>query len=590
MTGERLGELLTRSGLLSGAEVSAALEELKSMLSPGETLEAQKVADHLVKAGKLTPWQAEQILQGRYKGFFLKNYKLLSHLGAGGMSNVYLAEHLLLNRRVAIKVLPLGRVKDRAYLERFYQEARAAARVDHPNIVRAYDVENEGDIHFLVMEYVPGCDLATLVKREGPLDYLRAAEYIRQAALGLSAAHRAGLVHRDIKPGNLLVDERGIVKILDLGLALLKSGDSDRASLTLESDDNVLGTADYIAPEQALNSHQVDARADIYSLGCSLYFLLTGHPPFDRGSVAHRLLAHIRQQPPSILNDRPDAPPRLVEICMRMMAKRPEDRPQTAEEVVALLEDFLREERISSSKPTVSAGTESPKESQAQKISPSEKESSLQAGAGGSSSGRLPRETLGSGSAVLIRGTQPGSAGGPGSSAELQGQSGSVPRSTPSSREILPGSGSNLRAQKPPGSSVRPGGSSSKIALSSEKLGSGVPGKSGVPPHGASNPSLQPVQGSIRELGPASRIVQPSSAGESETIRVGDRPRGSESPGLTPVTPVIFPSPSIRPVPRKNTRRFQANPFADVPLWVWGIIGGGTLLAILLLILLLTRG
>lgn len=145
------------------------------------------------------------------------------------MSNVYVAEHLLMNRRVAIKVLPLGRVKDRAYLERFYQEAKAAAKLDHPHIVRAYDVENEGDVHFLVMEYVPGCDLAALVKREGPLPYRQAAEYIRQAALGLAAAHRAGLVHRDVKPANLLVDEHGVVKILDLGLALLTSTDEYRA-------------------------------------------------------------------------------------------------------------------------------------------------------------------------------------------------------------------------------------------------------------------------------------------------------------------------------------------------------------------------
>jgi len=591
VTGERFCELLTRSGLLSGAEVSAALEELRSTLSPGETLEARKISDHLVATGRITPWQAEQILQGRYKGFFLKNYKLLSHLGSGGMSNVYLAEHLLLNRRVAIKVLPLGRVKDRAYLERFYQEARAAARVDHPNIVRAYDVENEGDIHFLVMEYVPGCDLATLVTREGPLDYLRAAEYIRQAALGLSAAHRAGLVHRDIKPGNLLVDERGVVKILDLGLALLKSGDSDRASLTLESDDNVLGTADYIAPEQALNSHQVDARADIYSLGCSLYFLLTGHPPFDRGSVAHRLLAHIRQQPPSILNDRPDAPPRLVEICMRMMAKRPEDRPQTAEEVVALLEEFLREERISSGKSTVSAGTEGPKKSPTQRISPSEKDSSLQAGAGGSSSGRLPRESSGTGSGVMVAGTQAGSGGiGSGSAGKVMGGSSSAPKSGltgPARSGASPGKGTSARV---PQSHPRQESFPPDTGPATPKVSSRRPGDSGVLPHGTTRGPVPPAEGTVSGIGPVSAAISPSSAEEALAAGRGDFLKVGQSPASVPNIPVIVPVPTIRPVVRKRSRPTPANPFADIPVWVWGIIGGGTVLAILLLILLLTRG
>ena len=194
--------------------------------------------------------------------------------------------------------------------------------MDHRNIVRAYDVDNDGNIHYLVMEYVEGRDLQHIVKEDGPLDYVAAAEYFRQAASGLAHAHRAGLIHRDVKPANLLVDQKNVIKLLDLGLA--RFTDEDKASLTVAYDENVLGTADYLAPEQALDSHGVDARADIYGLGCSMYYVLTGHPPFVGGTLPQRLMMHQKQPPPSILLDRPDAPPDLIEICMKMMAKKPD--------------------------------------------------------------------------------------------------------------------------------------------------------------------------------------------------------------------------------------------------------------------------
>ena len=214
------------------------------------------------------------------------------------MSSVYLAEHVLMQRRVAIKVLPKDRVEDSSYLARFHREAQAAAALDHRNIVRAYDVDNDGSNHYLVMEYVEGRDLQHIVKEDGPLDYAAAAEYIRQAAEGLAHAHQAGLIHRDVKPANLLVDQKNVVKVLDLGLA--RFTDESKASLTVAFDENVLGTADYLAPEQALDSHGVDARADIYGLGCSLYYLLTGHPPFPGGTLPQRLMMHQKQPPPSI--------------------------------------------------------------------------------------------------------------------------------------------------------------------------------------------------------------------------------------------------------------------------------------------------
>jgi len=306
----------------------------------GELPERQEaIAEAMIEAGLLTDWQADKLLAGKHKGFILGKYKLLRHLGKGGMSQVYLAEHIMMRARRAIKVLPQSRVDDSSYLERFRIEARAAAKLDDPNIVRAYDIDtHDGKTHYLVMEYVDGKDLHVLVKENGPLKYDVAADYIAQAARGLAHAHEMGLVHRDIKPANCLVDKNQTVKLLDMGLARLID---DEESLTLENNENVLGTADYLAPEQALNSHKADKRADIYSLGCTLYYLLTGHPPFPEGSISERLLKHQVEVAPSILKERPDAPPTLVHICERMMAKKPEDRYQTAGDVAQRLTEWL---------------------------------------------------------------------------------------------------------------------------------------------------------------------------------------------------------------------------------------------------------
>jgi eukaryotic-like serine/threonine-protein kinase len=332
-------DLVRRSGLVEKENLNNLLKDLKRQSADDSLPEVETVARHLVEAGLLTRWQSELLLDGRYKGFFLKKYKLLDLLGTGGMSKVYLAEHVLMRRRRAIKVLPNNRVKDTSYLARFYREARAAAALDHRNIVRAYDVDNEGDTHYMVMEFIEGRDLQQIVKQDGPLDYLTAADFIRQAAEGLAHAHEAGLIHRDVKPANLIVDLRNVVKVMDLGLA--RFTEEDKASLTVAYDENVLGTADYLAPEQALDSHGVDARADVYGLGCSLYFLLTGHPPFPDGSLPQRLMMHQKQPPPSILIDRPDAPAELVAICMKMVAKKPDQRYGSMREVAQALAAWL---------------------------------------------------------------------------------------------------------------------------------------------------------------------------------------------------------------------------------------------------------
>ncbi len=343
LTAESFLNLVKQSGLVS-------VDQLKKLLSEYQTKgvklgEPTEIAEELIRRSLITRWQANKILQGKHKGFFLGKYRLLDLVGKGGMSSVYLAEHVLMRRRCAIKVLPTKRVDDASYLARFHREAQAVALLDHPNIVRAYDVdhemENEAEIHFLVMEYVDGKDLQEIVTKNGVLDFRDAVNYIRQAANGLSHAHDADMVHRDVKPGNLLVDPKGVVKILDLGLARFFH-EGEEKSLTIAHDEKVLGTADYLAPEQAIDSHQVDSRADIYSLGCTLYFMLTGHPPFTEGTLAQRLMAHQVKEPPPITNDRPDTPDDLVAIIETMMAKDREDRYQTATETAEALYDWLQ--------------------------------------------------------------------------------------------------------------------------------------------------------------------------------------------------------------------------------------------------------
>lgn len=336
--------VVRQSNLVPQDRLQSAVDDMKSQ---GVSIESSRqLSDQLVERGVLTQWQADKLLQGKHKGFFLGKYRLLSLLGKGGMSSVYLAEHVLMRRRCAIKVLPAKRVNDTSYLARFHREAQAVASLDHPNIVRAYDVDHESEkgqeIHFLVMEYVDGRDLQEIVAQDGVLDYVEAAEYIRQSAAGLAHAHAAGMVHRDIKPGNLLVDRNGNVRILDMGLARFFN-EEDGESLTVAHDEKVLGTADYLAPEQALDSHNVDHRADLYSLGCTFYFILTGHPPFREGTLAQRLMAHQTKEPMPIQNDRADVPEDLLAIIRKMMAKKVEERHQTAEEIMQDLGVWLNE-------------------------------------------------------------------------------------------------------------------------------------------------------------------------------------------------------------------------------------------------------
>ena len=339
ITSEKLVELVRKSELAEPAAIDAALEAIRAenngVLPEDATVLAKALQQHEI----VTRWHCDKLLKGKYKGFFLGKHKLLGHIGSGGMSSVYLAEHRMMHTKRAIKVLPQSRLGKSSYLARFQQEAKAIASLNHPNIVRAYDIDNQGDTHYIVMEYVDGDDLQTMVKKNGPMAFDKVADYIAQAAHGLQHAHDVGLIHRDVKPANLLVNSAGRVKLLDLGLALFS--DDKQASLTIDYNDKVLGTADYLAPEQALNSHKVDARADLYGLGCTMYFLLTGQPPFPDGTIAQRIAKHQAQMPTDIRKIRPKCPGELEGICVKLLQKDPKFRYSSAAQTAEVLESWL---------------------------------------------------------------------------------------------------------------------------------------------------------------------------------------------------------------------------------------------------------
>ena len=297
---------------------------------------APDTATRLIQAGILTPFQARLILQGKHRGFKLGPYLILNQIGAGGMGQVFLAEHAALRRQVALKVLPPKQALDPVHVERFYQEARAAAALDHPNIVHAYDVACDKGTHFLVLEYINGETLDRRLAAEGRLPVGAAVSYAVQAAAGLQHAHEKGVAHRDIKPANLLLGNDGIVKILDLGLAQFFE---DSGTKLARNSGAVMGTTDYIAPEQLLGE-ETDHRSDIYNLGATLYHLLTGRPPFA-GSTTAKMIAHHLSAVPPAHEVCPDVPEELSEIVEIMLAKDPADRFQTAAEVVQALMPFV---------------------------------------------------------------------------------------------------------------------------------------------------------------------------------------------------------------------------------------------------------
>jgi tRNA A-37 threonylcarbamoyl transferase component Bud32 len=321
------------------------VRKIQSSQRGSTAADARALAQELVQEKKLTRYQASVLCQGKSKGLVLGNYVILDKLGAGGMGMVFKARHRRMDRVVALKVLPPAVSQSEYAVRRFRREAEAAAKLHHPNIVAAHDADQAGGIHFLVMEYVEGSDLSRLVKTRGPLPVGQAISCILQAARGLAHAHEAGIVHRDIKPGNLLLDTKGHVKVLDMGLARIDAADNapadDSATDELTKSGSILGTTDYMSPEQALNTKRADQRADIYSLGATLYYLLVGRPMYQGDTAMEKLLAHREQAIPKPSAVRKDLPASLEAIYSRMVEKSPTDRYQSMAEVIGDLEKCL---------------------------------------------------------------------------------------------------------------------------------------------------------------------------------------------------------------------------------------------------------
>jgi serine/threonine protein kinase len=334
---------LAASGVMSADEIDGYLVGLppEERSSGGELL-----LRALVRDSRLTKYQADCIRKGEVQGLVLGEYEILDEIGAGGMGKVFKARHRRMNRLVALKILPPKAVASEESVKRFHREIEAVARLEHANIVIAYDAGEASGVHYLVMQYVDGQDLAKVLRHEGPLPVAQAIDYIFQAAKGLEYAHAQGVIHRDLKPSNLFRDAHGTVKVLDLGLARLVEGSAGEVSEdALTASNQVMGTPEYMAPEQADDTHQADHRCDIYSLGCTLFCLLTGRAPYGGDKPTKKevpawkkVMAHRLQPIPSLCAARRDVPPELDAVFHKMMAKQPEERYQSITEVLVALE------------------------------------------------------------------------------------------------------------------------------------------------------------------------------------------------------------------------------------------------------------
>jgi len=334
-------ELLRKSELLDDEEIIAAVE--KYSLQNRNAIQTARI---LIKKGHLTRFQAERLLDGRYRGFFIDQYKLQEVLGIGGMGTVYIATNRETDEKVALKVLTESHELDAGMLTRLKLEAKAGMMLNHPNIVKTKRIEHKGAKCFVEMELVEGINLHELIALTGPVAWPQACDFIMQAALGLHHSHQKGLIHRDVKPANFLVDKNGNLKVLDFGLAYLKDSKDEEFSLAMIFGHDCLGTADFIAPEQIDDSLNVDARSDIYSLGCMFYSTVTAKVPFPYSTNAKKLEAQKTEQPISIREYIPQFPVEIEAILLKMIEKNPADRFQSAGEVAKVLEKYAKRKRI----------------------------------------------------------------------------------------------------------------------------------------------------------------------------------------------------------------------------------------------------
>jgi serine/threonine-protein kinase len=355
---QRLVELIRESDVLDAGQFATLTQTIRPRCE-----NAQLLARELVRRGWLTSYQVEVLTKGAGQDLILGPYVILEPIATGGMGQIYKARHRQTGKVAAVKVVRKDRRGDVKVLSRFRREIEALTHLSHPNIVALCDLDEIGVAHYYAMEYVDGVDLEEVIAQTGPLPVAAACDYIRQAACGLAHAHERGLIHRDIKPGNLLVArtagngvvppgvpaaarERfgrwGQVKLLDLGLVLLQDPElstTPQAQLTQQG--YALGTVDYMAPEQIVNPHKVDTRADLYALGCTFYEMLTGHEPFPGGSQVDKLVAHRAKEPIAIHQERPNVPGPVEGVVRKLMAKKPEDRFQTPGELADALTNVL---------------------------------------------------------------------------------------------------------------------------------------------------------------------------------------------------------------------------------------------------------
>jgi serine/threonine protein kinase len=320
---------LAKSGLMSA---STAKEVLAG--APSDTLEdPQQFAEYFVRLGKLSHFQARKLLDGTWSGLVLGPYQIIMPIGRGGMGTVYLARDTQSPRLLALKILPPRKARQSERLiARFLREMELSQRVEHPNLTQTYDVGQAMGVYYIAMEFIAGVNLFRVVTTGGPLPVRRAAKLFAQAAAGLDAAHRVGLIHRDLKPSNLMVTPRDQVKILDLGLAIMADEEAGAVEV-IGGRGYVVGSMDYIAPGQTEDSAAVDARSDLYGLGCTIYFALTGQPPFPGGDSKSKIKRHRRAIPPPLQELNPLVSADFAAVIHPLLSKQPGDRPESAAEL-----------------------------------------------------------------------------------------------------------------------------------------------------------------------------------------------------------------------------------------------------------------